>query len=151
MYKVDWDKRGPAKHGECTWCKKPIIHGLDNTIKIQRRPEAILDLDGNPIGFKEAKVSAYLHPACWEEITDQPAICKYCGVFCVSKVYPIDEETKDVDLETGKCKIVQKTKPIFEVCGCACHKNAGCCTFLAPPKELENTLKRLKLWKNKEK
>lgn len=141
--RINWEKYGEVKKGECTICKK-ALNGQENVCEVKRKPESLLDWNGNVLETLPAKTSAYLCEQCHTDIFQTPLTCQYCGILCKSTQFPLDKETEELDLKTGYKKKVRTYEPIWKVCKCACHKGVQDCTMLAAPSELKSTINKLK-------
>ena len=98
----------------CSCCRKAIISGQQNVVRITEAPEKILNLKGEKIGEKgQERVKAYYHVECFSNHTNYSGRieCKYCGILCVAKV-----------LKDGT--------PISSHCKCSCHAGQSYCSLV---------------------
>jgi len=97
----------------CSCCRKSIISGLHNVVKITKSPETILDENGNKIGTEgHDHVKAYYHATCFQDFhmpSKKVIECKYCKVFAAARTF-----------KNG----------VMNSCLCSCHKVADFCSML---------------------
>lgn len=98
----------------CSCCRKAIVRGYDNVVRIEKTPTVLNNFEGKKIGTEgHNRVKAFLHVACAEKtgLGNRKIECRYCGIFCGAKT-----------LKDGKS--------IFEHCKCQCHKGKAVCLLL---------------------
>ena len=99
----------------CSCCRKSIISGLHNVVRINKQPEKVLNLKGEVMGVEgREEPKAFYHAECFQNYhlpTSAKRVieCKYCGVFSQAK------KLKDGSLNS---------------CKCSCHDQAQFCSLL---------------------
>lgn len=97
----------------CSCCRKGIVSGLHNVVRVNKKPEVVLDLNGNQIGTQgEEHPKAFFHAQCFQEnhVPSKKKIeCAYCGAFSMAKKFADGTENG---------------------CVCSCHKAGDFCSLI---------------------
>ncbi len=99
----------------CSCCRKSIIKGQHNVVRIMLQPERILDFKGNLRGTKgKERPKAFYHAQCFQNHhhhTPGRIECKYCGILSMAKT-------------------LQDGSKINDICKCSCHTGKDYCSLL---------------------
>lgn len=101
----------------CSQCRKPIIHGQQNVVRINKAPIKVVSPDGRDLGVEgKVEAKAFFHTECFQEVMAHRKIpgrieCKYCGTLSMAKTLPDGRSIKDV-------------------CLCSCHGGSDYCSLI---------------------
>jgi hypothetical protein len=106
-----WPEANPEV---CSCCRRAIVDGLHNVIRIAKAPEVILDMEGRPQGIDKRfpGFTAILHAACWKAHYGHVAECEMCG---------------------GFCRIKKLSDGSMNKCACTCHTGSLHCSYILDP------------------
>ena len=101
----------------CSQCRKSIIHGLHNVVRINKAPVAVFSPSGQRLGVEgKLEARAFFHATCFQKVADRQKLkgrveCKYCGVLSMAKITADNRKVKDM-------------------CKCSCHNQSDFCSLL---------------------